>query len=72
MGKVLIESVDVFDVYQEKQIDPAEKALAVRISYRSNKRTLTDDEVNTIHEKVIGEIRCQTGGRLRDGSPHAS
>ena len=70
MGKGLIESVDVFDVYQGKEIDPAEKALAVRISYRSNKRTLTDDEVNTIHEKVIGEIRRQTGGRLRDGSPH--
>jgi len=70
MGKGLIESVDVFDVYQGKQIDPAEKALAVRISYRSNKRTLTDDEVNTIHEKVLGEIRRQTGGRLRDGSPH--
>jgi len=70
MGKGLIESVDVFDVYQGKQIDPKEKALAVRISYRSNKRTLTDDEVNTIHEKVIGEIRRQTGGRLRHGSPH--
>jgi phenylalanyl-tRNA synthetase beta chain len=69
MGKGLIESVDIFDVYEGKQIDPSEKALAVRISYRSNKRTLTDDEVNTIHEGVIGEIRRQTGGRLREGSP---
>jgi phenylalanyl-tRNA synthetase beta chain len=67
MGKGLIESVDVFDVYQGKQIDPSEKALAIRMSYRSSKRTLTDNEVNTIHEKVIGEIRRQTGGRLRDG-----
>jgi phenylalanyl-tRNA synthetase beta chain len=69
MGKGLIESVDIFDVYEGKQIDPSERALAVRISYRSNKRTLTDDEVNTIHEEVIAEIRRQTGGRLRDGPP---
>jgi phenylalanyl-tRNA synthetase beta chain len=55
-------------VYEGKQIDPQEKAVAVRIDYRSDKRTLTDDEVNTIHEEVIGEIRRQTGGRLRDGA----
>jgi len=67
MGKGLIESVDIFDVYEGKQIDPSEKALAVRISYRSNKRTLTDDEVNKILDEVIGEIRRQTGGRLREG-----
>jgi len=69
MGKGLIESVDVFDVYEGKQIDPSEKALAIRMSYRSSKRTLTDDEVNTIHEEMIGEIRRRTGGRLRDGPP---
>jgi phenylalanyl-tRNA synthetase beta chain len=69
MGKGLIESADIFDVYEGKQIDPSEKALAVRISYRSSKRTLTDDEVNTIHEEVIGEIRRQAGGRLREGPP---
>jgi phenylalanyl-tRNA synthetase beta chain len=67
IGKDLVESVDIFDVYQSKQIAPQEKAIALRISYRSNKRTLTDDEVNTIHEEVIEEIRRQTGGRLREG-----
>jgi len=65
-GKDLIESVDIFDVYQGKQIAPQEKALAVRISYRSKERTLTDDEVNNIHEEVIEEIRRQTGGKLRE------
>ena len=67
MGKDLVESVDIFDIYQGKQIAPQEKALALRISYRSNKKTLTDDEVNEIHEEVIEEIRRQTGGRLREG-----
>jgi phenylalanyl-tRNA synthetase beta chain len=58
--------VDIFDAYQGKQIALQEKALAVGISYRSDKRTLTDDEVNNIHEGIIEEIRRQTGGRLRE------
>jgi len=67
IGKDLVESVNIFDVYQSKQIAPQEKALALGVSYRSKKRTLTDDEVNKVHEEVIGEIRRQTGGRLREG-----
>ena len=66
-GKGLIESVDIFDVYEGKGIDSKEKALAVRISYRSDKRTLTDKEVNQAHEEIIREIRRKTGGRLREG-----
>jgi len=69
MGNDLVESVDIFDVYKGKQIAPQEKALAIRISYRSDKRTLTDDEVNKIHEAIIEEIRRQAGGRLREGPP---
>ena len=67
IGKDLVESVNIFDIYQGKQIASQEKALALGVNYRSKQRTLTDDEVNTIHEKVIGEIRRQTGGRLREG-----
>jgi phenylalanyl-tRNA synthetase beta chain len=67
-GTDLVESVDLFDLYQGEQVTPQEKALAVRINYRSKQRTLTDDEVNTIHGEIIEEIRRQTGGRLRQGS----
>jgi phenylalanyl-tRNA synthetase beta chain len=67
MGKELVESVSIFDVYQGKGIDKTEKALALRINYRSQERTLTDEEVNKIHDEIIGEIRRHTGGRLRQG-----
>ncbi len=66
-GRNLVESVDIFDVYQGKGIDSREKALAIRISYRSDKRTLTDKEVNRVHDEIIKEIRRKTGGRLREG-----
>jgi len=66
-GRNLVESVDIFDVYQGKGIDSGEKALAIRISYRSDKRTLTDKEVNRVHDEIIKEVRRKTGGRLREG-----
>lgn len=66
-GRNLVESVDIFDVYQGKGIDSKEKALAIRISYRSDKKTLTDKEVNRVHEEIIKEMRRKTGGRLREG-----
>jgi len=69
MGKDLIESATIFDVYQGKGIDSKEKAIAIRIHYRSKDRTLTDDEVNKVHEEVVSEIRRRTGGRLREGQP---
>ena len=66
-GRNLVESVNIFDVYQGKGIDSREKSLAIRISYRSDKRTLTDKEVNRVHDEIIKEMRRKTGGRLREG-----
>ncbi|MFW6115258.1 MAG: phenylalanine--tRNA ligase subunit beta [Thermodesulfobacteriota bacterium] len=67
MGKDLIEDVNIFDVYRGKGIDSKEKAVAITINYRSKDRTLTDEEVNRIHEEVIAELRYRTGARLREG-----
>ena len=72
IGKELVESVNIFDVYQGKPITPQEKALALEVNYRSKERTLTDDEVNALHDKVIAEIRGQTGGRLREGQKNGN
>ena len=66
-GGGLVESVDIFDVYEGKGISPSEKALAFRVCYRSPERTLDGDEVNRLHETIIEEIKKATGGRLREG-----
>ncbi|HDM09311.1 MAG TPA: phenylalanine--tRNA ligase subunit beta [Desulfobacteraceae bacterium] len=64
-GGRLIESIEIFDVYEGKGISPNEKALGFRICYRSTERTLDGEEVNILHERIIDRIREQTGGRLR-------
>lgn len=47
-----IEQVEVFDVYQGKGIPEGFKSIAIRIRYRSYERTLTDEVVQAIHNKV--------------------
>ncbi len=66
-GGELVESVQIFDVYEGKGIDPTEKAMAFSICYRSKHGTLDGGEINRLHESVIEKIRKETGGRLREG-----
>ena len=66
-GRNLVESVNLFDLYEGERMDPSEKALTVRVCYRSKDGTLDGDEVNQLHETIIDRIRQKTGGRLREG-----
>ncbi|MDZ7699847.1 MAG: hypothetical protein U5R49_23960 [Deltaproteobacteria bacterium] len=66
-GKDLLESVHIFDIYEGDQIGECEKAIAFRISYRSDKGTLDGDTVNRLYERMIRKVCNETGGRLREG-----
>jgi phenylalanyl-tRNA synthetase beta chain len=49
----LVEEVRVFDEYTGAPIPEGKKGLAYAISYRATDRTLTDTEVNALHEQLI-------------------
>lgn len=49
----LIEDILLFDLYQGPPIPQGKKSISYRIRYQASDRTLTDDEVNLIHEKII-------------------
>lgn len=63
-GSLLIES-KVFDEYKGKGIEEDKKSLTYSLSFGANDRTLTDDEINKVLEKVIaslnkiGEVRSK-------------
>jgi len=48
-----MEGVEIFDLYTGPNIPPGQKSIAVRVRYRSSERTLTDDEVNRFHQRVV-------------------
>jgi phenylalanyl-tRNA synthetase beta chain len=49
--------VDIFDCYWGEPIPQGQKGLAFRIRYRSSERTLTDEEVNSLHQEVLEKLQ---------------
>ena len=64
-GEALIEYVEVFDQYVGSPIPAGKKSLAYKISYRADDRTLTDTEVNTLHQNLVDQIAKFFGAQVR-------
>ncbi|MBX4259324.1 phenylalanine--tRNA ligase subunit beta [Clostridium estertheticum] len=65
-GGNILESVKLFDVYKGKQIAEGKKSIAYAIVYRRSDKTLTDDEVNKVHEKILRTLENKVGAELRE------
>ena len=61
----LIEEVSVFDNFKGGNIPQGKKSLAFNIIYRSKERTLTDEEIESLHSSLVAFIAEKTGGELR-------
>lgn len=61
----LLEKVAVFDVYEGKGVPEGMKSIALRFTYRSPDRTLTDNEVDHIHGRIVEKIAGSTGAKIR-------
>jgi phenylalanyl-tRNA synthetase beta chain len=56
LGQNLIKGIEIFDEYRGDSIPHGKKSLAYKIFYRADDRTLTDSEVNTMHQRVLDHI----------------
>lgn len=48
----LLETVELFDEYRGESVPEGQRSLAFRLVYRSPDRTLTDDDIEPVHQKV--------------------
>ena len=63
-GGEALRSVDVFDVYRGEQVAQGSKSLALRLEFRAADRTLTDEEVASLRERIAAALEG-IGGTLR-------
>jgi phenylalanyl-tRNA synthetase beta chain len=61
-----LRSATIFDLYRGDQVGAGRKSLAVRLEFRSAKRTLTDAEVAEVREQIKEALARHTGGTLRE------
>ena len=60
-----LETVSAFDVYTGPGVPEGKKSLAFSLVFRSPERTLTDDEVNAVFQKVQDEVAKTTAWQIR-------
>jgi phenylalanyl-tRNA synthetase beta chain len=64
-GKSLLSSVELFDEYRGEHVPPGQRSLAFRLVYRSSDRTLTESEIEPVHNQVRTALVEKFGVNLR-------
>ena len=64
-GGALLEKAEMFDIYRGAQLLPGKKSVAISLSFRNAERTLSDEDVNPVIEKILAACRSELGAVLR-------
>lgn len=64
-GGNLLKDVHVFDLYEGEHMEPGKKSLAFSLKYFNPEKTLTDEEVTKVHNKVLEAVKEKAGAVLR-------
>jgi phenylalanyl-tRNA synthetase beta chain len=64
-GKEILQKVDLFDSYQDKNMDPGKKSYAISFIFRDNHKTLNDKEVDSVMNKLIEAYKRELGATIR-------
>jgi phenylalanyl-tRNA synthetase beta chain len=60
-----LEGVELFDLYTGGNIPAGQKSIAIRVRYGSRERTLTDDEVTPVHQRVTEALKKKLNASFR-------
>lgn len=52
----LLRNIGFVDVYEGKGVADDERSLTIRLEYRSNERTLLEEEIETIHAQILQNL----------------
>ena len=64
-GGTLLDSVDLFDEYRGENVPQGKRSLAFRLVYRAADRTLTDADIEPVHQKVREALEEKFQAELR-------
>lgn len=63
-GPKSLAQVDPFDVYRGESMGEGARSIAVHLTFQSDERTLTDEEVNKCRDRIVAAVE-KAGGTLR-------
>ena len=63
--KKSIKKVNLFDVYEGKNLPEGKKSYALSFILQDNSKTLTDEQIDKIMSKLLHNFETQLGATLR-------
>lgn len=64
-GGRLLTDIEVFDVYMGENVGFDEKSIAYTLTFNDPTKTLTEEEVNALFNKIISDVEDKTDSKLR-------
>jgi phenylalanyl-tRNA synthetase beta chain len=64
-GGKWLESVRLFDLYEGEGVPEGYRAYGVRLVFRSSERTLRDEEVAEVVDRILARLRSEWGVQVR-------
>lgn len=64
-SKNILENIKLFDIYRSEKIGNGKKGVAYSLRFRSNEKTLSDEEIAKVMENIILELKKEVGADLR-------
>ena len=64
-GGSLLTKIEVFDVYKGSNLPEDKKSIAYSLTFLDNKKTLTDEEINNIMNKIIENVTTRCNAEIR-------
>ncbi len=61
----IFETLELFDVYAGEQVPEGYRSLAIKVTYRSGDRTLTEEEVERADRALLDRLEDRLGAKLR-------
>lgn len=65
-GGSYLESATLFDVYKGEQIGEGKQSVAYSLLFRAKDKTLQDEEINPVIEKIVSNLQSKLSAQLRD------
>lgn len=63
-GGKMLEKINVFDIYPN--IEEGKKSIAYKLTFSNSNKTLSDEEVMQVFDKIIKEVETKTKSKLRN------
>ena len=61
----MIKKIKIFDVYEGENIPSDKKSIALKVTIQSDEKTLNDNELKDISNRIIKSVEEHTGAQLR-------